>query len=564
MKNLFNFKTIRVKMLLAFSFVMILVILFSAFTLLSLNKINKNAEEIINKQLTLLIADEDISFDMANRTGLMRAYFLYEDEKYRQLFENQTENSIALENQLLELSDSEETKELMDKKFQWGTLTDEAFAAYDRGDMDEVIRIMETQMSPLESEIISGFSEASTNRKEVITEMGQSVIDNGQITIRISFFLSIAVIALGIFLAFFSANMMSKPIHKVLAKMKAISNGDLSQEAIKTNNRDEIAQLVHASNEMNDSIRGLLFQIQYVSETVSSQSEELTQSASEVRTGAEQIAMTMEELAHGTENQANSAGDLSSVMSSFTKKTEEANDKGENIVTDSKDVLRLTNEGSNLMKTSTTQMRKIDQIVQDAVVKVEGLETHTKQITNLVSVIRDIADQTNLLALNAAIEAARAGEHGKGFAVVADEVRKLAEQVSLSVNDITGIVTNIQRESTNVTESLQGGYKEVQIGTEKIESTDETFAHISTAVTNMVENIETITDNLSSIAASSQEMNSSIEEIAAISEESAAGVEQTSASAQQVSGSMEEVAGSSEQLAKLAEELNELVGKFKL
>lgn len=564
MKNLLNFRTIRAKLLLAFSFVMILVILFSVFTLYSLDKMNKNAEEMINKQIPLLIADEEITFDMANRAGLLRAYFLYEENKYRTLFEEQTENSIALENQLLEISDSEKTKELIDKKFQWGTLTDEAFAAYDRGDTGALEMILADQMGPLEDEIINGFSETAKHREEIINEMGQSIIENGQSTVRVSFYLSIAVIALGIFLSFFSANLMTKSIHKVLAKMKAIAAGDLSQDPIQTKDRDEIAQLVHASNEMNDSIRQLLNEIQDVSETVSSQSEELTQSASEVRTGAEQIAMTMEELATGTETQANSAGDLSSAMSSFTSKTQEANDSGDQIVNDSNDVLRLTNEGSNLMKTSTTQMRKIDQIVQDAVGKVEGLDSHTKKITNLVSVIRDIADQTNLLALNAAIEAARAGEHGKGFAVVADEVRKLAEQVSLSVNDITGIVTSIQRESSNVTESLQEGYKEVQIGTEKIESTDETFTHISTAVSNMVKNIQTITSNLSSIAASSQEMNSSIEEIAAISEESAAGVEQTSASAQQVSGSMEEVAGSSEQLAKLAEELNGLVAKFKL
>ncbi|MCQ6274239.1 methyl-accepting chemotaxis protein [Bacillus sp. V3B] len=377
-------------------------------------------------------------------------------------------------------------------------------------------------------------------------------------------FLSVFATLISIIMGIILSSMISKPIRLVMDQMKLIASGDLSKEPLKTKSRDEVGQLVIATNEMADSMRELLKQINIVSETVSSQSEELTQSANEVMAGSEQIAMTIQEMASGSETQANTSSELSSIMGSFSIRVQEANENGVQIEQSSNEVLEMTNEGSQLMDSSTNQMSKIDQIVRDSVYKVQNLHKQSQEISKLVVVIKEVADQTNLLALNAAIEAARAGEHGKGFAVVADEVRKLAEQTANSVTDITEIVNNIQNGFNLVAGSLQDGYKEVEKGTAQIETTGETFTQISTSVTEMVNSIKSVSVNLSGIAANSQEMNGSIQEIAATAEESAAGVEQTSASVQQTSSAMEEVARSSNDLSKLAEELNELVRKFKL
>jgi methyl-accepting chemotaxis protein len=374
----------------------------------------------------------------------------------------------------------------------------------------------------------------------------------------------ISSVTVGAALVFLISRMVSKNLNKVVEASNLVADGNLNIDAIDYVGNDEIGKLAKATNTMNNNLKQIITQISTISETVTSQSEELTQSANEVKAGSEQIASTMQELASGTEAQANTASDLSMKMTTFTDRVQEANENGNEIYNSSSEVLGLTGQGSQLMDSSVKQMSLIDQIVQEAVVKVQGLDKQSQEISKLVMVIRDIAEQTNLLALNAAIEAARAGDQGRGFAVVADEVRKLAEQVSHSVTDITGFVGTIQNESSTVVEALQTGYSEVEKGTSQIQTTKETFNGINQAVNDMTDRIRTVTDNLSHISATTQEMNASIEEIASISEESAAGVEETSASAEQTSSSMEEVAGSSEALAKLAEELNGLIRRFKL
>ncbi|KGR76262.1 methyl-accepting chemotaxis protein [Ureibacillus sinduriensis] len=371
-------------------------------------------------------------------------------------------------------------------------------------------------------------------------------------------------LVIGILIIWLFANRVSNPIKKVTEQMEYIAKGDLTRPQLDIKLKDETGQLANGLNNLQSKLSSMIQNISQASQMITGHSEELTQSANEVKIGAEQVARTMEEIASGTESQASHASDLSSAMGTYVEKVEEANENGEKIHQSSHEVLQLTQGGSQLMSKSIEQMASIDRIVHDSVQKVRQLDVQSNEISKLVTVIKEVAEQTNLLALNAAIEAARAGEHGRGFAVVAEEVKKLAEQVAISVSDITQIVGKIQSDSSEVAHSLQNGYTEVEKGTDQLRTTGETFNKITESVQMMVENIQTVSDSLTMIKSTSQEMSSSIEEIASISEESAAGVEQTAASTQQTSSSMEEVAANSEELAKLAKELNDLIQQFKL
>jgi methyl-accepting chemotaxis protein len=435
--------------------------------------------------------------------------------------------------------------------------------ATENGNLDEARRLAK-QADSIRSNTVDVLYELRDNVNEQRAQAVTMVNTNQTKTFYTLVLSMLVAMIIGGFSVFLISRRVTKNLTKVVEMSNEMAGGNLTVEPVDYDGKDEIGQLASAVNAMGKSLRTMMTHIIDISETLSSQSEELTQSAEEVKNGSEQVASTMEELALGSETQAHNASTLSGKMEIFSEQMEEANTNGKEVVISSTEVLSKTGEGKQLMTQSVKQMSVIDAIVQDAVSKVQGLDHQTKEVTKLVSIIKDVAEQTNLLALNAAIEAARAGEDGRGFAVVAEEVRKLAEQVSRSVEDITHIVKGIQKESADVAESLQEGYKEVEKGTHQIKTTGETFEAINHQVNGMADRIQTVTTNLATMSAGTQEMMASIQEIASLSEEAAAGVEQTSASTQQTSSSMEEVAGSSEQLAKLAQELNGLVRKFQV
>jgi len=558
-------KSIKQKMLLGFSIVMLVIIIQGAFSFFNVGSVNKKIDEVMDRQLVFMIGNDTIGYNIANQILEVNDYVWEGGEPAKkERFEALEKESKEHERKILDRNNRPEVVEAIDKVNDWreqvkSKLIDEV----DSGNA----KVAQKNISALELEgrdLMRTFEEMSNEREKDITQAGTSIMDDTNQALYVIVISAIVVVLLVVIIAQRTAAPISAGVRLVVDRMKNLAEGDLSEDKLKVRTNDEIGQLITAMNDMTENNRKMLHRINTVSGNVTSQSENLSQSAAEVKAGSDQVASTMQELAAGSENQANRAGEMAETMGQFAAKVAEANDHGKEVQTVSKDVLATTEEGRALMLRSTEQMEKIDHIVHDAVEKVEGLDKHAQDISKLVGVIKEIAEQTNLLALNAAIEAARAGEQGKGFAVVADEVRKLAEQVAVSVTDITDIVDNIQTESKDVTTSLHEGYKEVEEGTNQIRFTGNAFNDMSGKLANMAASIETISSHLSDIASYSDTIQTDIEEIAAVSEESAAGIEETSATSQQASSSMVQVSGSAAELARLAEQLNEDVQRFKL
>lgn len=510
-------------------------------------------------QLAILIQTKDVKFG---------DFVITEKEEYIIEIEELNLEIGKLLNELKPDLNTEEQKEFFsrieenDKQIN-EMLINEFIPAINNGQR-EMINILRNQSNVLRSsnvELANLLIDKINGEQALAVESAEKNLNTSIFILILASF--IAIVA-GILLIMIISRRIASNLNKIVNITTEVADGNFAAESITYSGRDEIGQLAVAVNQMKDSIRDVLLEVIDASHLVSTNSEELMQAAYEVKEGGEQIAVTMSDLSSGAEVQVSEATKLSRNMSTFVNMIKISEQEGFKVSVSSENVLNLTKEGSVLMNQSVEQMKQIDQIITESVKQVQGLNKQSDEISKFVLIIKKIAEQTNLLSLNAAIEAARAGEHGKGFAVVAEEVRNLAEQVSVSVLEITNIVMNIQHETTQVVTSLNKGYQEVKLGTDQIEITGEKFELINGSVSDMVNKVISITNNFKELVGNSNEMNLFIQNITSVTEEATAGIEQAAASTEETASSMDEVSNSSNELAEMAEHLNEKLQKFRL
>lgn len=564
MKKLFNFKSIKTKILFSFSIVFVFVLIYSYISLTAFKEIRATTENMVQHEMKLQIANEKAASNFAIQLSSLRGYLISGNQLEVSQFDLYEEKRLENEAIINKLSNREFAKDLMDQTNAWSEVVrTKIIDEYSKGNEKGAIANQAT-ISSTTKEILSSYDQLTTERAKIVTEKGEELVGLTKKIQLFTFILALVTILSATIISFITARIISRPLVRITKKLSTIADGDLTLEKETMNRKDEIGQLNSKANLLLDRLRDMMGTMQNVSQNVASQSDSLAQAADEIKQGSNQIAITMQELAEGSEEQASNASDLASTTDGFVSVIKHASENGQNIYNSSTAVLTYTNDGSKLMQQSTKQMNSIDNIMSNAVTNMQELNKESEQISTLVQVINSIADQTNLLALNAAIEAARAGEAGKGFAVVADEVRKLAEQVTSSVSDISTIVDKIQVNTVKVSQSLEDGYGEVVKGTAQIKTTNETFEIIRDAVTTMATNVKEISTDLDGIVTSSQSIQSAVDEIASVSEESAAGVEETTATVQQTTSSMEQISGNADDLASMATQLNATVRQFKI
>ena len=378
--------------------------------------------------------------------------------------------------------------------------------------------------------------------------------------------IGIGLLSLVLLLAmvFFIARSVANPVAEVAAAAKQVAEGDLRMTLEPTDRKDEIGILHSSFEAMTKGLRQMVGQTLQSAEQLAASSEELTASAGQSAEAAQHVAQSAVAITEGAGRQSAAVTEAAKVVESMSRKMEEVASVASAVAAAANETTKTTVEGQKGLASAIESMQAIGTGAEQVGGAIQALDASSQRISEMVAMITAIAGQTNLLALNAAIEAARAGEHGRGFAVVADEVRKLAEQSETAAREITNLIAENNGNIRQTVDVMGVQKTRVGEGVDRVNEAGRQFAEIARLVEDLSKKIMGITTVAEAVVADSRNTVRSVEEVKTISVTVVGEAESVSAATEEQAASMQEIASASQTLAHLAQDLQALVGKFRM
>jgi methyl-accepting chemotaxis protein len=354
---------------------------------------------------------------------------------------------------------------------------------------------------------------------------------------------------------------ISNSLENVVLAMGKAEDGDLTAR-IKIETADELGMLGNSFNNMIKNIGKLIMDVKRAIDAVQDRSVNMEQNSEQSAMVAETVASAMEEISRGTMEQTTESENTSKLMSDLAILIDDIVGKVGEIETITGSTKSLSYNAQGAVELLIEKTKVADKITHNIVSNIDELNNSAQQISGITEAITNIAEQTNLLALNAAIEAARAGEAGRGFAVVADEVNKLATQTEDAVKVINNILKNIASKTQSSKSTVEQIYQVAEEQSSAVTLTQKAFGQIISAMDNVVKRMSEMTGNFRTINQFKDQTANSIINISAISEETAASAEEVTASSEEQAGIAEKVKQVAEELHSMAEQLVGAIAQF--
>ncbi|CVK20843.1 methyl-accepting chemotaxis protein [Sporomusa sphaeroides] len=374
--------------------------------------------------------------------------------------------------------------------------------------------------------------------------------------------ISIATLIIGLIITLITSNKIARPITMLSDVARSIAGGDLGITVRCSGVKNEIGVLENSIGQMVANLRSMIAEATQASEQLAAASEELTAISANSVKASEQVAASVNDMAKNTSGQLAETNDTLLVVEKMSTSIKQVDDNITVVASQSNQVVEKANDSRILVSKAANQMEQIENTVNNSAKVVSKLGERSREIGQIVDTITGIAGQTNLLALNAAIEAARAGERGRGFTVVAEEVRKLAEQSQAATKQIATLINEIQADTNEAVAAMDNGTQEVKLGVELLNASGKSFQEIAEMINEVSNKVMEISLLSNQMQGGSRQIVESVKRINESNKNSFKEAETIASAATEQSVAMDEIASASQSLATLAQSLQDSIRNF--
>ncbi|MFJ7666299.1 methyl-accepting chemotaxis protein [Lysinibacillus sp. NPDC097195] len=557
--------SIKLKLYFAFALLFISIIGISIKGYMDLTNMKNEYNHILASRVEQIYIASDLQSNTKQQSIYIEQYIENSNEETLEKFRS---TQLKIQTGIGQLHDMIEDEQLLEvnNKMQEGKkafdkVAETIISAVEAGDVSTAQALYDKHlwrlslMSSIATEMLAfnkmKFSEVATNAEQKVHKSAITAIVIGFITVGICLFFSML-----------TAMKIANPLKRMANAVKQIAQGDLTIPDLQVKSKDEIGTLANAFNDMKQSIQILIRTSGETASELSAVAEELSASTTQVTATSNYVATTVEDIATGSKISSTVSNEASLAINESTEGIQQIADATYSVLGKAKQTKETADAGQVTIEHAQQQMDIIYQSTKETTALIARLTKQSEEIQNITKVITDITEQTNLLALNAAIEAARAGEHGKGFAVVADEVRKLASQSKDSAQTIVQLTSDILLETKNVEVAVLHGQTTVEQGVEVIVQAGTAFSKIVNAIEEMTQEVTSVTEITQEMSASSEEISASIQELNGHVRKNAQGTAEVAQQIVNQVASLQEINNISASLNDKALELTNSISSF--
>lgn len=560
--------TVRNKLFLGFMAVLLLLVAVAGIGYSQISSIDSRYQLMVHDRVNKEMLSKDIIAIVSERQKYARGYVIVGDESYLEGYTKANDRYKELTTELAKMEKDAKGQaliaEMNDLHEQHERIIERVVALKQQNKVDEYTRLVRDECTPVGEVFIQKAQEFVLLEQNLleqdIAELDSS-IESTKILVVV---LSLLALLAGACIAVMIGRAISLPVLLITRAAEQIAAGNLATDDLPIKNRDEIGELARHFSRMKGNLQELLEQVSFHSEQVAASSEQLTASAEQARQTAEQVSHSIQSIATGAEQQVCDAENATELAVTISQVMQQVSGSMQHAIDSAVEANETATEGNEVVAKSIEQMNEINERVGTSTVVVNMLGEKSKEVSLIVSMITEIASQTNLLALNAAIEAARAGEQGRGFAVVADEVRKLAEQSGQAASRISAIIGDIQRDTEHAIHVMSQGDVAVKEGVVLIQKAGIAFHKILGVVDEVSKRTLEMSEQIKEANNGTVSVVEFIEGIAHVSKMAAANTQSVVASVQEQTASMTQISTASNTLSQMAEELQHSIRKFQL